>query len=244
MKTRDIVIPAVCAAVGIGIGFAGGFIFAKNKYKKKYEQEAETQMFEFLKNNKVPDGEKVTPEKAEEIGKDFPKELWTEQFKKDQEKRKEAREIVREEKYYIDDDGNEVSKKEIYDPAEYEHPEEDEERYNRCKEEFNDKLDLYSEFSGISRSELLQGTVNIIDAEDYYESEHDSDDLEEFQWNADTNELRDVDGNVVAPEITFGPEYADILQYCESMPASTIYLHDERLDAYYTVCLENPMDIK
>ena len=37
-----------------------------------------------------------------------------------QEKRKEAREIVREEKYYIDDDGNEVSKDEIYETADIE----------------------------------------------------------------------------------------------------------------------------
>lgn len=229
------IVPAICAVAGVGIGFAGGFIFAKNKYKKKYEKEAEEAMLKFFRKNKVPEGTKPTKEEAEEIAKDFPKELWTEQFKKDQEKRKEAANIIRERKY---DDPD------IYDPADYEHPEEDEARYSRCKEDFNEKLDLYSEYSGISKSELLQGGVGIIDAEDFYESDHDPDALEELQWCPDYNELRDINGDILAPEITLGPDFADILQYAENMPASDVWLHDERLDTYYKLSLESPRHIK
>lgn len=234
---KKYIVPAVCAAVGVALGFTGGFIFAKNKYKKAYEDKVEEEMLRILKeNDKTPEAHETTKEEAEEIAKDFPKELWTEAFKKDQEKRKVAREIVRQEGYDWEEGFED-------DPAESEHPRDDGPVYTKRIEEFEEDLKLYSEHSGLSQSELRQGGVNIIDAEDYYDRDN-GEEINEIQWSPDYNELRNVDGEVLVPEITLGKDYADILQYAESMPASDIFIHDERLDRYYLLSLESPRHIK
>ena len=234
------VIPSICAVVGLGIGFGAGFIFAKKKYQKFYEDKVEAEILAYLKKNekksdKSDDEHKPTKEEAEEIAKDFPKELWTDSFKKSQEDRKKARELIRQERYEAEDD---------IDPAEMEHPEDDKADYSAQKEAFNERLNDYSEFAGVSKSELMQNSVNIIDAEDYYSAEHAENALEELQWSPDYEELRDVDGNILAPEITLGPDYADILKYAESMPASDVFLQDDRLGTYYILTLDSPRRIK
>ena len=231
------IIPAICAVAGVALGFTGGFIFAKNKYKKAYEKKVEEEMTKFYsKNTKAPEGHETTKEEAEEIAKDFPKELWTEAFKKDQESRKKAREIVRQEQYDWEEGFED-------DPAENEHPRDNDVNYSDLTQAFEEDLKLYSEHSGLSMSELRNNDVNIIDAEDYYERDNGQE-INEIQWSPDYNELRDIDGNVLAPEITLGRDYQDILQYSESMPASDIFLHDERLDKYYLLSLESPRHIK
>lgn len=240
---NKVIIPSICAVAGLGLGFAAGFIFAKKKYQKFYEDKVENDILEYIKKNeKKPEegtveGHKTTPEEKAEIAKEFPKQQWTDSFKKSQEERKKSRELIRQYEYDSDD------VIEVEDAKEMRYKEVNKADYNKLKESFNEELDLYSEFSGVSKSELLQNTVEIIDDTEYYSEDH-PEALEELQWSPDYNELRDVDGNVLAPEITLGPEYTDILRKAEETPDSEIYLQDDRLGKYYVLSIESPRHIK
>lgn len=238
MRTNDIAIPAVCAVAGAAIGFIGGFIFAKAKYKKLYEDKYDKEVFELKKKNMKSEieGEKVDDEKAKEIAKDFPSELWTEQFKKDNEKRKEYKNIVRKEQYFEDDNG-EVDKSEVFDEKKF-----DKENKTKQETELEEDIQRYSEYAGISVEELKKGSVRIISDDEYYETEH-KDDPVELQWSTMGGILRNEDGEILEPSITFGEDWDEIVRRIETREEET-FVYDERLDRYYMVSIENPRNVK
>ena len=241
MKTKNVVIPAVCAVAGVAAGFVGGFFFAKAKYKKVYEEKYEKDIYQLKKKEaKATASEEphdTTEDEAKKIAEGFPSELWTEQFKKDQEKRKEYKNLVRKEQYILDDDDNDVDKSEVFDNDKFE-----KKNYSRCKQEFEDKLDTFSEYSGISKAALMQGSVRIISDDDYYASTHDAEPTE-LQWDSVSCVLNDIDGNILEPEITFGEDWNDILRRIESRGGEDTWVYDERLEEYYCVSLKNARDI-
>lgn len=238
MSKTNVMVPVICAVAGAAAGFVGGFIFAKAKYKKVYEEKADEEIAKFMKGQMMNvEGKKPTPDEAKEIAKDFPAEAWSKAFEEQQKEKKELKNIMRDNGYIPDE-------KEQIDPAEKEHPEEDEtSRYAKQKEEFEEQLNLYSEYSGISKSELLADGVQIIEEEDFF-NEKNEDDYEQYQWSPDYSELRNIDGEVMVPEILLGPEYNDILQAVENSPVNPIFVHDERLEHYFSIELESPRHIK
>lgn len=232
-------IPAVCAVAGVAAGFVGGFIFAKAKYKKLYEEKYEKDIFNLKKEKakeEAYDGHETTEEEAKNIAKNFPTGLWTEQFKQKQEKVKQYRNILREEQY-IDDD-RVVDKSEVFDNAKFEA-----ENHSRCQEEFDDKLKTFSEYSGISEEALMQGSVRVISDEEYYESEHESEPTE-VQWDPSSSILRNVDGDILEPEITFGDDWDEILRRVEARPETETWVYDERIEEYYCVSVTNLRSLK
>lgn len=236
---NDILIPAGCAAVGIAVGFIGGFIFAKGKYKKLYEKKYDDEIYKLKKEEAMKEsdieGTKPTEEEAKEIAKDFPSDLWTEAFKKEQEKRKEYKNLVRKEGYAPDDKDE---KKEIFNVKEF-----NKKNYEENKSKFEEELELRAEYSGISIDELRDASVRIIDEEDYYENTHDSEPIE-VEWSPRDSALRDIEGNILEPEITFGEDWDQILRRIEDRPGEDTWVYDERLDLYYCCCLEDPRNLK
>ena len=236
MNKTNVAIPAICAVAGVAVGFIGGFFFAKAKYKKLYEEKADNEIVKYMKEHEV-EGTKPTPDEAKEIAKNFPTETWSKAFEEQQAEKKEYKNILRDEDYISED-------KEPIDPAEKEHPTEDENTlYATQKEAFEEQLNLFSEYSGISKSELLSGGVQIIDADEFF-ADKDEIDYEQYQWSPDYSELRNIDGEIMVPEILLGPEYSEILQKVEESPIEATYIHDERLDHYFSVELESPRHIK
>lgn len=231
MNSKNILIPALCAVAGVTVGFVGGFIFAKAKYKKAYEKKYEDDIYALkkkdVKDQIKDDGHKTTEEEAKKIAESFPSELWTEQFKKSQEKKKEYKNICRENGYIYDTDGNKIDKSEVFDNAKFE-----KENYKRCKEEFDERVKRFSEFSGISLEALLQGTVSIVDGDDYYENAHDAEPTE-LEWDPKSSTLRDIDGDILEPEITFGDDWDSILRRIEDRPDAETWVYDERIEEYY-----------
>lgn len=238
MNSKTVLVSAGCAAAGIAIGFIGGFIFGKAKYKKIYEKELEKELLKSKKSD-IPEGEAVSSEKAEEIGKGMSaKELWTEAFKEKAEKREEYKNLVRKEGYFEDEDGNEVDSSEVFNVDKF-----DEENKKRCKEDFEEQLELFSEYSGISKEELMKGSVRIITDEEYYETTHENEPTE-LQWSPSEGVLRSIDGDILEPEITFGEDWDEILRRIEARAESETWVYDERLEEYYCVELDNPRNIK
>lgn len=233
-------IPAGCAAAGLVAGFLGGYFFAKHKYKKAYEEKVDAELYEMKKREAAlkAEGEKPTEKEAAEIAKDFPKEAWTESFKKSQEKRKEYKNLIRNEDYLPDDDGEIPEKEDIFDNESFE-----KKNYEEQKNKFEEDLRLRSEYSGISENDLRNLEVIIISEEDYYESTHDSEPIE-MEWDPTSSILRDVDGNILEPEITFGEDWDTILRRIEDTPDRDTWVYDERLELYYCVCLTNARSIK
>ena len=88
----------------------------------------------------------------------------------------------------------------------------------------------------------MQGSVRIISDDEYYESTHDAEPTE-VQWDPTSGVLRDVDGNILEPEITFGGDWDEILRRVESRGNEDTWVYDERLEEYYCVSLLNPRDI-
>lgn len=232
MNKSNILIPAGCAVAGVVIGFVGGFIFAKRKYKKLYEEKYDKDIYDFKKGLSNIEGTPVDEKKAEEIVKDSPEsaELWTESFKKQQEKMKAYKNIVREAEYDIPEDA--------FDNEKFE-----KENYERCKQYFEDQLNSYSEYSGISKDALLDCSVRVMSEEEYYEETHNSEPLE-LQWDPHGTILRDEDGEILEPEITFGNEWKEVLEYAEKRPDQITYVYDERIDNYYSLEIENPRSVK
>ena len=209
---NNVIIPAICAVAGVTVGFVGGFIFAKAKDKKLYEDKYEKDIFEMKKKEAkaaIDDGHTPSEEEAKNIAKDFPTELWTESFKKDQQKRKDYKNLVRKEQYILDDDDNEVDKSEVFDNDKFES-----DNLARCKEEFEDRVRLYSEYSGISVEALLEGEVRIISEDEYYETTHESE-ATELQWDKKAKILRNADGDICEPEVTFGDDWVKIIELIE-----------------------------
>lgn len=234
MNKNNIIIPAGCAVAGIIVGFVGGVIFGKHKYKKFYENKYNDDIYEYRK--KDIEGEIPSEEKREEIAKASPEstELWTESFKKQHEKMKEYKNVVRREGY----SGEDVPDDEIFDNDKFE-----KENYDRCKQYFEDQLEAYSEYSGISKNTLINCEVRVIPEEEYFEETHDSEPVD-LQWDPYGTVLRDEDGEHLEPEITFGRDWRDIIEYAEQRPDQITYVHDERLDNYYTIEIENPRTVK
>lgn len=233
-------IPAVCAVAGVTAGFVGGFIFAKAKYKKLYEEKYEKEKFEDKKKEAkaaIDDGHTPSEEEAKKIAEGFPTELWTESFKKDQEKKKEYKNILRTEEY-IDDDGKGVDKSEVFDDEKF-----SKENKSRCQEEFDDKLKTFSEYSGISEDALMQGSVRVISDDEYYEMTHECEPTE-LQWDASCSTLRSIDGDILEPEITFGEDWDEIIRRIEERPETETWVYDERLEEYYCVEVANPRSLK
>ena len=240
MKNNDITVPAICAVAGIAVGFIGGFIFAKAKYKKIYEEKYDKEVFEMKKKNmksEIVEGEKVNPEKAKEIAKDFPSELWTEQFKKDNEKRKEYKNILRTEEYYEDEKGNEVDKAEVFDDKKF-----DKKNKTKREQEFEEDIQRHSEYAGISVEELKKGSVRVISDDEYYALERDDEPVE-LQWSTMGSVLRDEEGEILEPSITFGEDWDEIIRRVEAREEET-FVYDERLNRYYMVSLETPRSVK
>ena len=235
MKVVDFSVPAGCALAGIAVGTIIGYFIAKKKLKEKYEKEANEQLQKYIKENIV--GSKPTKEQAEKIAKDFPTESWTEAFKKDQEKRKDYKNILRKEQY-VDDDGNEVSKEDIFDDEKF-----DKKNLSKSKEIFEDQLQEYSEYSGISTEELLKCPVHVISESEYYDDTHDSE-PEEFEWDPKAAILRSEDGEILEPIIIFGEDYKEILQEIEEKSPNDTWVHDERLEKYYCISVLNPRYLK
>lgn len=231
MNSQNALVPAICAVAGITVGFIGGFIFAKAKYKKLYEDKYEKDIYDFKKKEAKNSVEphKTTEEEAKKIAEEFPTELWTESFKKDQEKRKDYKNLVRDNGYLPDEEGNEIDKSEIFDSKKF-----DKANRSKCQQEFDDKLTMFSEYSGISKEALLQGEVRIIPEEEYYESTHDSN-PSELQWSLRDNVLRDIDGNILEPEITLGDDWDIIIRRIEERPDAETWVYDERLEEYYCI---------
>ena len=231
-------VPVICAVAGATIGFVGGFIFAKARYKKIYENKADEEISKFMKGQMMDvEGKKPTSEEAKEIAKDFPAEAWSKAFEEQQKEKKDLKNIMRDNGYIPED-------KEKVDPAEKEHPEEDNSsKYAEQKAKFEEELNLFSEYSGISKSQLLTEGVQIIDADEFF-NEKNEDDYDQYQWSPDYGELRNIDGELMIPEILLGPEFSDILQTVEQSPVEATYIHDERLDHYFSVELESPRHIK
>ena len=232
MSKVNAIVPVCCAVAGTVIGFVGGFIFAKRKYKKLYEDKYNKDIYEFKKQHtENVDGEVPSDEKREEIAAASPKstELWTESFKKQHEKMKEYKNIVRTAEYSDD---------EVFDNEKLE-----KENYERCKQYFEDQLESYSEYSGISKDVLRNSDVRVISEEEYFDETHDSEILE-LQWDPYGTILRDTDGEFLEPEITFGEEWKDIISEAENHPDQITYVYDERLDTYYSIEIENPRNVK
>lgn len=230
-------IPAVCAVAGVAAGFVGGFIFAKAKYKKLYEEKYEKEKFESKKKEAkaaIDDGHMTSEEEAEKIAKGFPTELWTESFKKEHEKKKEYKNILRTEEY----NDEIVDDSEVFDNAKFEAK-----NYSRCKEEFDDKLKTFSEYSGISEEALMQGSVRIISDDEYYETTHECEPTE-LQWDPMSSILRSIDGDILEPEITFGKDWEEIIERIEAREENETWVYDERLEEYYCVSLDNPRNVK
>ena len=237
MKTKNVVIPAVCAVAGVAAGFIGGFFFAKAKYKKVYEEKYEKDIFESKKKEAktaIDDGHTPSEEETEKIVKGFPTELWTESFKKDQEKKKEYKNILRTEEY----NDEVVNDSEVFDNAKFEAK-----NYARCKEEFDDKLKTFSEYSGISEEALMQGSVRIVTDDEYYETTHECEPTE-LQWDPMSSILRSIDGDILEPEITFGEDWEEIVHRIEAREENETWVYDERLEEYYCVSLDNPRNVK
>lgn len=237
---NKVIVPAGCAAVGVIAGFIGGFIFAKAKYKKLYEEKYEKDIYNSKKEQakaEIDDGHTPSDEEAKKIAEGFPTELWTEQFKKEREKKKEYKNILRTQEY-VDDEGNEVDKSEVFDSEKFER-----ENHSRCEEDFKDKLRLYSEYSGISEDALMQGEVRVISDDEYYEKTHEAEPTE-LQWDPTASILRSIDGDILEPEITFGDDWDEILRRIEARPETETWVYDERLEEYYCVSMENPRDLK
>ena len=243
MRTKNVIVPVICAVAGTAIGFAGGFIFAKAKYKKHYQDELDKATYEISKKEAAMEakdvvGTKPTEEEAKEIAKDFPTELWTEQFKKQQHKRKDYKNLVRKEGYFPDEDGNEVTKKDAFDEKKF-----DEKNYDECKQKFEEDLKSHAEYSGISEAVLMEGVVRIIPEDEYYEETHDSEPIE-LEWDMSCSILRDIEGNILEPEITFGEDWDEILRRIEERPDGDTWVYDERLDLYYCACVSNARNVK
>ena len=237
MRTIDISIPALCAVAGIAVGFAAGYLFSKKRYEKKFDEELYAIKKEAaMKAEEL--GKKPTEEEAKEIAKDFPTELWTETFKKQNEKRKEYKNLIRNEEYMPDDDGETPDKSEVFDNESFE-----KKNYEEAKSKFDDDIRTRSEYSGISEEELRNCEVVIISEEDYYESTHDTEPIE-MEWDPSCSILRDIEGNILEPEITLGDDWDMILRRIEETPDRDTWVYDERLELYYCVCVANPRNLK
>ena len=239
---KKAMVPVICAVTGVA-GFVGGFIFAKSKYKKMYEEKADAEIAKHIKKESKMDveGTPVDPKKAEEIANDSPEstELWSKAFKEKQDKHKEYKNILREAEY-ADDDVIEV------DDTSKKHGEGyDRELYSEQKEDFERKLDTFSELSGISKSELRNEEVVVLEAHEFWANpDAEKINYDEYQWSPLYNELRDVDGNPVVPEILLGPKFEDILREVERNPVEATYIYDGRIEEYFTIELDNPRNIK
>lgn len=236
----NVLVPAGCAVAGIAIGFLGGFIFAKSKYKKMYEKQYDDAMYEIKKkeasmNSTEVEGKKPTEEEAKEIAKDFPSDLWSKAFEEKQEKRKDYKNLVRKEGYFPDEEDR---KDEKFDNEAFE-----KKNYAECKSKFEEDLKLHSEYTGISEDELREGEVRIISEDEYYEETHDSEPVE-LEWDPDASVLRDIEGNILEPEITFGEDWDEILRNIEDNAGHDTWVYDERLELFYCVCVLNPRLIK
>lgn len=236
--TNKVLIPAVCAVAGVAAGFVGGFIFAKAKYKKFYENKYDNDIYAMKKKEAKADAElhATTEEEAKKINESFPSELWTEQFKKDQEKRKDYKNLVRKEGYIPDDDKEENP--EVFNAAKF-----DRENYSKCEEEFKERVKLFSEYSGISEEALMQGEVRIISEEEYYEGTHESEPTE-LEWDMRAHLLTGVDGDIYEPQVTFGDDWEKIIELIEELrtrnPESDVWIYDERIEEFYCVTSTNP----
>ena len=235
---KKAVVPVICAVTGVA-GFVGGFIFAKSKYKKMYEEKADAEIAKFIKKDQKmnDEGTPVDTKKAEEIVKDSPEtaELWSKSFKEKQERHKEYKNILRTAEY-VDDDTIEADSTLIKEANE----EYDRNLYREQKEEFERKLDLFSEDAGISKSELLSEEVRVLESHEFWANpDAERINYDEYLWSPKTKELRDVNGEPIVPEILLGRNFQDILRDVEASPVEATYIYDGRIDEYFTIELEN-----
>ena len=238
---KKAIIPAGCAVAGIITGFVGGYFFARSKYKKQIAK-CDEELYAIKKKEAAMreevEGTKPTEEEAKKIAENFPQELWTESFKKNQEKRKDYKNLVRQEGYLPDDDGEIPEKKDVFDNESFERK-----NYKEAKSKFEEDLKLHSEYSGISEDELRHCEVSIISEEEYYEETHDTEPIE-MEWDPTCSVLRDVEGNILEPEISLGDDWDMILRRVEDTPDRDTWVYDERLELYYCICLQTPRNLK
>ena len=242
MKMTKFMLPAGCAVAGAVVGLIGGYFIGKKKCKKFYEEEYDKRVYELkreaaMKSEEV-EGRKPTEEEAAEIAKDFPTELWSKTFKENNEKRKDYKNLVRQEGYLPDDDGEQVDKKDIFDNEAFE-----KRNYDEAQKRFDEELSLRAEYCGVSEEALRECDVIIISEEEYYSETHSTEPVE-IEWDATYSCLRDIDGEILEPEIILGPDWDMILRRVEDTPDNGTWVYDERLDRYYYILLANPRSNK
>ena len=216
------IVPAICAVAGAAIGAVGGFIFAKSKYKKAYEDKVNEETKAFIKHyeEKNPpivskgedDHNPISDNWKQEVAKDFPKEAWESAVKSAGEVRN---------KYYKAAEQYDKSKKE-------EKPESGDISYSIESTEEPDSWDR-REFDD----------PYLITPNEHY-SEQEDWETTELVWDPESMTLADIDGNIFNyPAETVGMEN---LRYAEDHPDSETFVRNERDDCDYLITIKNPLD--
>lgn len=210
---KNYVIPVICAVAGVAVGAIGGFLFAKSKYKKEYEEKANKEIKEYIDHYEKKHAEDIPKEETkenwkEEALKNFPKDEWMKAVGTNREMRTNYNKKA----------------KDLYDKSTEEEPEVSY-SLEKDEEENGDDPDWeHEEFDD----------PYLITPDEHYEV-CDKWEQVEMNWNAESGVLSDVDGNIYPyPEDTCGFEN---LQHFVDHPDSGYFIRNERDGVDYSINL-------
>lgn len=214
------IVPAICAVAGAALGAVGGFIFAKSKYKKAYEQKANDEIKEFINHyeEKNPpivskgedDHNDISDNWKKEVAEEFPKEAWEKAILHQGEVRNE---YYKRAKQY--DKASDAKPEYEKNPDVEYSMESDEEPDSWDRREFDDPY--------------------LITADEHYTQAGDWE-TTELIWDPESMVLADIDGNIFNyPAETVG---MDNLRHAELHPDSETYVRNERDDCDYLITIK------